>query len=496
MPAPCRHHLGRIVLTLCWFAAGVAAGAPGTNGAAAPAPGTKREGLYTGTPPATCPATQPAGWIDAVKRPADWLRWGADQRVRHEYMHSPFLIDSDPPGHQFSLQRYRARLWGTFTPVRPLDLNARLAWEGRYYFDPASKGDWDGSEIFVDTFNATLRLGGGSGNSAAPATLTIGRQDLRYGDGWLVFDGTPLDGSRSVYFDAARLSLDLQAARTTVDAVVLQQEARSDAWLRPFGDEDKLQMEQDERGGLLYVSNRSLMRTQLDAYAIYKHAERVLANGDEGDIFTVGTRVCHELSEHWQLRAEAAYQFGHRDNPVLYPLADGGLSAWGLNTRLTHRLKDQLNTQAYVGYEHLSGDDPNTAANEAFDPLWGRWPQWSDLYTYTMAGETRLAEITNLHRLSAGWQVEPARDVTLCAGYSALLADQNTYAGRAGFSAGGAFRGHLLSAVLRYKLNRHVGGNLVADYLIPGDYYQDAPGPLHVRRDPAAYLRVEVTITF
>ncbi len=39
-----------------------------------------------------------------------------------------------------------------------------------------------------------------------PLTATVGRQDIIEGVGWLVMDGTPLDGSRTVYFDAARFT--------------------------------------------------------------------------------------------------------------------------------------------------------------------------------------------------------------------------------------------------------------------------------------------------
>jgi len=50
-----------------------------------------------------------------------------------------------------------------------------------------------------------------------PLALEAGRQDLIFGDGWLVLEGTPLDGSRTIYFDAVRATLAMDAIETRVD---------------------------------------------------------------------------------------------------------------------------------------------------------------------------------------------------------------------------------------------------------------------------------------
>ncbi len=58
-----------------------------------------------------------------------------------------------------------------------------------------------------------------------PATVTVGRQDIFLGDGWLVGDGTPNDGSFTFFLDAARLTVDLKDQHTTIDAIGLIQYA-------------------------------------------------------------------------------------------------------------------------------------------------------------------------------------------------------------------------------------------------------------------------------
>ena len=80
----------------------------------------------------------------------------------------------------------------------------------------------------------------------------------------------------------------------------------------------------------------------------------------------------------------------------------------------------------HCGYEYLSGDDPSTDTNEAFDPLWARWPQWSENYVYTYAMETRIAETTNLHRVYGGWEFNPTKKTEICTFYNLLFADENT----------------------------------------------------------------------
>ena len=48
-----------------------------------------------------------------------------------------------------------------------------------------------------------------------PATLTVGRQDILLGDGWLVGEGTPYDGSWTAYLDSARLTYEMKEQHTT-----------------------------------------------------------------------------------------------------------------------------------------------------------------------------------------------------------------------------------------------------------------------------------------
>jgi hypothetical protein len=161
--------------------------------------------------------------------------------------------------------------------------------------------------------------------------------------------------------------------------------------------------------------------------------------------------------------------------------------AFGSNNRLTYSLNDKFSQKFRLGYEYLSGDDPSSqSTNEAFDILWGRWPQWSDLYVFSMIKEKRVSDWTNLHRLDFGWTIRPTKKLELTADYMPLFAPQNSYSDKAEFSSEGKFRGSLATISLQYAFNRHVGAKLLNEFFFPGSYYTAA------NRHFANFLRAEM----
>jgi hypothetical protein len=331
-----------------------------------------------------------------------------------------------------------------------------------------------------------------------PLKVKVGRQDIIFGNGWLVLDGTPLDGSRTIFFDAARATLDLKDANTSVDVIYIDQHAESDRWIKPFNDQDFLNIEQNERGAILYVTNKSLSKTQLDGYFIYKNDRKVLGTepgdisagnvapwqaGSNADIYAFGARAAGDMDEHWKYRGEFAQELGRKN--------DVDLMAFGANTRLEYHLNDKLKNRFRTGYEFLSGDNPHTAQNEQFDPLWGRWPQFSELLAYTVALENRPGETTNLHRWNLGWTTTLSEKLELSADYNLLFAARkDSYGTRGYFTENSNFRGQLFSALLNYKFSSHISGHLLGEFFFPGDFYNES------RNDVAAFLRYELCFTW
>ncbi|NKN32435.1 alginate export family protein [Marichromatium bheemlicum] len=426
--------------------------------------------------------------------------WGADLRLRQVFIGN-VGFNSDSPTAERNFQRYRARLWGGYQIDPGERLDARLIWEGRHYVRP-TPGDWPlhGFErnysggVLLDRLVFTLEEPGG-----LPLTLRLGRQDLIFGNGWLVLESSPFDGSRSIYFDAARATLAL-AGDTQLDLVYIDQSADTGRFPQALNGELEDQIEQHESGLILYARNRALIPgADLDGYFIYKHARpnqtpgnRRVSNGypfpaptDSGDVYAAGARLDTPLAERWRLRAEGVYEWGTRNGR--------DLDALGFNSRLTLDLGDGLHGKLHLDYEYLSGDDPDSAGDQAFDPLWGRWPQWSELMIYQWPLETRVGEASNLHRANLGWIAQLLPSTRLTLDYHALWADQRSTrstAQLANLSGASDFRGHLFTARLKTHFNAHLAGHLVAEYLQPGDYYAAQ------RRDNGYFVRAELSLSW
>ncbi|MBK1731556.1 alginate export family protein [Thiococcus pfennigii] len=427
--------------------------------------------------------------------------WGGDLRLRQIFIGNVGLNDEAATADR-TFQRYRARLWGGYAPSETLSASARLVWEGRHYNKPDAEDwppigfeTWYSGGLFFDQLSIEVKEIGG-----VPLALKVGRQDIVLGNGWLVLDGSPIDGSRTIYFDAVRATYAIEALDTSVDLIFIDQSADTDRFPQPLNDEIEDQTEQDERGAILYARNKSLIPgSDLDGYFIYKHDDPNDKNGiirvnngapfpspsDSGEVYTTGLRAAGKVAPRWQVLAEGAYQWGTRNAR--------DLDAFAFNGRLTYDLEDSRTSRLHVGYEYLSGDDPGSADDEAFDPLWGRWPQWSELMIYQWPLETRVGEATNLHRLNVGWatQVHPTTQVTL--DYHALWADEEstrTAAQMANISGEDRFRGHLITGWVKAKLNEHLAAHLVAEYLDPGDFYAAN------RRDDSYFVRAELSMTW
>ena len=434
--------------------------------------------------------------IKDIKNPVPWFNWGADFRARNEYFNDLLTLNPNANLHEQDYFRFRARLWASLMPSDDTSLNARLVDEVREWMKPAGytpfKGqsglDW--REGISDNVNAGWKDVGG-----LPLTIKAGRQDLFLGDGWLVGDGTPIDGSWTYFLDSARFTYALKDQNTTIDAIGIIQDAHDDAWMPTINPNHLLLTEQNEKGAILQVANSSIKTANLTGYFIYKNDSQVAANGDNADIYTLGGRLNGPLSDHWTYWVEGAYQFGRKeDTTIKYPTVSTdyrGLNAYGFNSKLSYLFKDKLNNQLTCSFELLSGDNPKTGTDEMFDVLWGRWPRWSEIGLYGYAAETRVGQEANLIRFGPTWTVNPLKDLEFSASYYALftLTDVPTReASPTLFSHNDNFRGHFASAILKYKFSAHMNGHLWSEFLFPGGYYAyDKVIP---------WLRAEVMFTF
>ena len=439
-------------------------------------------------------------WFSGFRNPAPGVEMGLDFRFRTITSRNIVSLNTDSKGsdgrsdNKWNFQRYRTRWWTKWMLSDDVDFNTRMIWEFRTWDEPPSKPQsTDFDEVLFDNFNFKLR-----NLFDMPLTATIGRQDMlmAFGVGWLVMDATPLDGSRTFFFDAARFTYDWAEKDTKIDLVYIDQAAASDRWLKPIEDRDRAFTEQDEYGTILYMTNQSIEKTKLEAYFMYKNdnpVENKFENfnppywSKKAEIFTFGGAAAHTLNDNWNYRVEGAIQTGEKGSDSS-SMKD--MEAYGALTNLEYLFKDSLDSSAHVGYEYASGDDPDSKDNEQFDLLWGEWPRWSELYIYTYNTETMLAESTNLHRINLGHKFNPNKKWQICTDYHLLWADEQTMPVSSRFSGSSKFRGQLVTCWAKYRFSQQLSGHLLGEYFIPDNYYQKA------YRDDAFFFRFNLEYTF
>jgi hypothetical protein len=487
--------------------AAVTALADAQNPATAPAPAA------TPTPaaaPAAATAPAPSSydkWEKDIKNPSPYFNWGADLRLRNEYLNNAITLNDGTIRHEQDYFRFRERIWASVLPVTNVSINARLALEQREWMRPSFTSQYGARSGFEERYGIIDNLYAKWNNIGnLPLTVSAGRQDIQFGDTlnwWLVGDGTPGDGSWTFFLDSVRIAYDAKNLKTKFDVVYIYQNARPDAWMPTFGSSRSTYTtpynltEQNEQGVILYLSNKSCEKAQIDGYFIYKHDDREFSNGDNAEIYTVGAKITGNPCKNVTYSLEGAVQGGSKQDPtVVYPTVQSQwrrIAAYGFNGKLTYLCKDELNNQFSFAFECLSGDDPKTTdRDEMFDVLWGRWPRWSELYIYSYINETsrKVAQLNNIARIGPTWTCAPIKNMTLSATYNALFAmeDTPTRQQSAQFSNSGEFRGHYMQTFLKHKFNDHISAHLWAELVWMGDYY--------VKRDMMSFLRAEVMFTF
>lgn len=424
--------------------------------------------------------------MEKFYHPAPWITLGGDFRARYIYAPKISTLNVTPPNGQtnWHFSRFRTRLWGKFDLTEDVSFNARLVNEWRIWCDPDSKpASWNGDEIFFDQFNIKW-------NNAfdMPLTLVFGRQDIVLGHRWLIFEGTQNDGSRTIYFDAIRATYKWDDT-LTMDAIYVNNLAYQRNRIKPINDRVLPVNYEDTQAVILYGSKKWSDKFKTDGYYIWrKDDEEIKPVSEDAEFHTLGGLVdgFFDDNKQWEYYAEMATQYGAK--------AGRTLEAFGFNSKVMYHSQDAMQNCYGLSYEFMSGDDPSTATNEQFDPLWGVWPQWSELYIYTYSQETTIAEITNLHRLGLHWTFKPQEKLTVAAAYHLMWADNNTFKDKTtsqiNFDDAGDFRGQLATLWFMYEHDKHWKGHIVTEYFYPGNYYDD------VNRDATFWVRLNIEYTF
>jgi hypothetical protein len=399
---------------------------------------------------ASVPISAPVAGQDS---PSPRLKLIFVERFRFEAWDNAVNLD-DAAADSFAYTRNRTTLGLDWKPAKNLEVLGKVTNEFRVYIAPKDRA-FNAHELFVDNLYVKWTIPG-----RLPIAVTAGRQDLNFGEGFVIADGTPGDGSRSYYFNALRLDADL-AKGHRLTAFAHAQKA-TDRFLPVINARPQALAEQPETALALYYAG-AFGKTKLDAYAVHKTTDANEAWPIPARTDTFGARAVTALSKPLTLTAEAALQTGG--------YGDAGRSAYGAILHLDCDLAGILPwlKSAVVGGILLSGDDPATARIEGWDPIFSRWPKWSESYIYTFTRESRASYWSNLSSLYA----QLAFDLgSRSDGHIMVMPMGAEHASPGTFPGGtGLRRGTLYRARLNYKISKYATGRVIWEHLDPGSFY-------------------------
>ena len=397
------------------------------------------------------------------------FKFSFQERVRIETWDNAVTLSSAAKAGN-SYLRNRTSLMGQWFPTESLEVAAKLTNEFRTYMAP-STNHFHMSELFIDQLYVKWNTA-----SFLDGTLTLGRQNITLGEGFVVMDGSPLDGSRSTYFNAVRYDWNISKEHTLTFLGLYQPKEDelpvlngNDIDHSAQGDGTWKLSEQKETGlGVYYTGKFSW--GNLQSYFIRKNyvdPNKTWAQMD-ADVNTLGSRINASFSKEFSFTFEGAYQFGS--------LGDYNKNAYGGYLYLDYKpgwSANFLPKTFTIGTICLSGDDPGTADNEGWDPVFSRWPKWSESYIYTQIQEFggRVAYWSNLVSLYASLKFVFDEQISYNFDYHHMTAPHSYKSFPVYVSGSGSTRGDLFISKLLVDINKNLTGHFIFEHFIPGDYY-------------------------
>jgi hypothetical protein len=315
----------------------------------------------------------------------------------------------------------------------------------------------------------------------SPLTLTVGRQDLWFGRGFIVGNNnrawdtqglTQADEySVTTAFDALRATLDFNP--WTIDLVYSKIDENSN---NPENDVD------------LYVANVNYKFAEYNAVAegyYVGEIDRSALSGvaatatQNNSTHTIGGRVQFDPISQITLGGELAYQMGDYRATTTAPVRDRG--AWALDLFGTYRWDNTWKPELTIEYVHFSGTDDmgsGTAADyNAWNGLYrGRfYTAYADFreFVYATADAVDQPATTNQQFIQVKGAMKPLEDLLLEAAFTYLWNDEevHTTPGNQASAVRDDNIGYEVDLQATYDYTEDVSFGLLAGWFVPGDFY-------------------------
>lgn len=400
--------------------------------------------------------------------------YGATFRLRQEIWDDLLDLGLSKPDRNFF--RLRVSPWVKADFSKDAGIYIRLTTEPKYHLGPfkpnVPRNDdrLDEDELVIDNLYIDTKDVFG-----LPVDLRIGRQDFLgpnvFGEGFLILDGTPGDGSRTLYFNAIKARVKINP-ENSIDLVYIS-DPKKDIYLPSLNTPpDKKQLTaSNEQAFVIYSRNKLSQNVMLEPYYIYKR-EEAIGSTPKLKLNTIGARVVFAI-DSWKLGGEFAHQFGEyigrRDRT--------GNGGYIFVSRKYDKIK--LKPEFDIRYIYLSGDDPDTTDHEGWDPLFSRNPNWNEVYIYHLPAETVKDSgpipgyWTNLSLLKFEVKLNFIPATKLSLSYQYLWAPEKTKSTVPLFTNNSYNRGHVGTAILAHKFTKNLDWMLQFEIFSPEGFYAD-----------------------
>lgn len=417
------------------------------------------------------------------------FQMGADVRIRQEIMGN---VPGTPGGGllyrkvrrpYLNQMRFRPRVWGELKASENWRLYLRLADEFRWTVKPSNHNASFPDELVLDNlFIEGVDLFDGF------VDLKVGRQDIynMYGLNHVFVDGTPGDGSRTVYSDVVRFALKFDEDNR-LDVFGLYNFDKNPARLGTRRSKKALtglgggaERDMDDWGWGGVWSGKALDWLPYQVFAMQKTTRSFRRGGEKRPRTRremLGVKLMPQLTDEISLQLEAMGQVGRNGE-------GSWLSGWSTYSGINWKSAAESGPKPFasVGFHTMSGDK-NAASEDgghhAWDPMWARGVNDSELMLYgTHYGVAWWSNMMYL-KFTLGVDIAPKHRIAYATG-PMFAATRDGLGG-----GGGSFKGY--QNQLRYDfpictLNAEgrpldVFGHVVGELFNPGDYFEtDKPG--------------------
>ncbi len=377
--------------------------------------------------------------------------------------------------------------------------------------DEFSPGPFGADSSFENEFNIGLDLAYVQMREIfyAPLTLTIGRQDLLFGRGFII-GWNPQDyptGLGTIMADEFTQIQSFDAIRATLDF---------NPWTIDFVyskiDENAHDPEDDKD---LYIANVNYKFAEYNAVAeVYWVTENDRAtlvgtgspfSGDGGfgdstrnnDTHTIGGRVQFDPISQITLGAELAYQFGDFRAAASNPERDR--AAWAFDVFGEYRWDYEWKPMVGIEYVHLSGEDDLSATADEYNawngayrgPIYGWIQDYREFYWESGFGGDQIAG-QNIQHVNIYGSLQPLADLKLTASWFYFWADETQHlipTDPSSIELDDEIGWEIDTAVI-YNYTEDVTFSFYANWFVPGDMFaepEDATASEYISR---------VTVTF